>query len=513
MNSIYNLIPWPEKVAVIDGFLKFNDTIRIVLPKDADNAWMAVAHVFAEKLRQRFGITAEILFSPDEPVKGCSISIEYAKGPCQVFEGINPDEAYILSVGDMIRIISKSPPGLNNAFMTLLQLFIQNEKSAVVPKVNIHDRPRFSWRGTLIDPARNFLPVGTVKQYIDCISELKLNILHWHLVDDQGWRIESLLFPKLHQIGGKRGYYTQAQIREIIDYAAKRNVMLLPEIDMPGHTSAMLAAYPELSCSKKPVKIKQRPGIFNSALCVSNNAVYDFIDRLTGEVAGLFPFPYIHIGSDEVLAGDWLKHDECISLMERNGIKDKTGLHAHFVSRVNDILKKHGRKMIAWDEAAHFMPEGAVIQAWRNHKFAAAAAGMGHDAIVSPTTHCYYDYPHVITPVEKVYSFEPVPTELPENLTRHILGAEANLWGEWITPKRLTKRAFPRMLAHAEVCWSQKENRDYEHFKVRMKAVSGNMKKNGVRFGTRFEPLLLLWFGIMKLFDILIIRDKDKSSG
>jgi hexosaminidase len=396
--------------------------------------------------------------------------------------------------------------------MTLLQLITRKGNSAIVPKVNIEDMPRFSWRGTLIDPARNFLPIGTVKEYIDYISELKLNILHWHLVDDQGWRMESSVFPKLHQSGGKGGYYTQSEIREIIAYAEDRNVMILPEIDMPGHTSAMLSAYPELSCTGEPVKLKQRPGIFASALCVSNNAVYDFIDSLIGEVAGLFPFPFIHIGSDEVVAGDWLNHDECISLMNKTWIKDKAGLHSCFVARVNDIILKHDRKMIAWDEITHFLPEGAVIQAWRNHKFAAMAAEMGHDAIVSPTSHCYYDYPHIVTSVEKVYSFEPVPENLSEKLSYHLLGIEANLWGEWITPCRLTRRAFPRMLAHAEVCWTQKENRNYEHFRNRMHAVSYAMKERGVHFGRNFEPFLWLWFGIMKLYEILFIRDKDKES-
>ncbi len=512
MNNQINLIPWPEKIAVKEGHLSFKGIIRISLPEEADDAWKTRASVFEEKLRQRFGIDAETFLTPNESEAGCSIFVERSGGLEPISGNSNPDEAYELSVGEIIRIRTNTHQGLHNAFMTLLQLFSQNGNSVIVPKADIEDSPRFSWRGTLIDPARNFLPVGTVKRYIDCISELKLNILHWHLVDDQGWRIESRAFPKLHQIGGERGYYTREQIREIITYAEARNVMVLPEIDMPGHTSALLAAYPELSCTGKPVQIRQRPGIFPSALCVSNEAVYDFIDRLIAEVADLFPFPYIHIGSDEVLAGDWLSHDACIGLMQKSGIKDKTGLHARFVMRVNDILKKHDRKMIAWDEATRFMPEGAVIQAWRNHKFAAIAAGMGHDTVVSPTTHCYYDYPHIITPIEKVYSFEPVPHDLPDNLTGHILGTEANLWGEWITPERLFKRAFPRMFAHAEVCWTQKQNRNYERFKPRMQALSNSMKKSGIDSGTRFEPFLMLWFGIMKLYEILFIRDKEKNS-
>jgi len=503
LSSPYNIIPWPEKVIPDEGFLSFSKKIIITLPEQADDAWVRKAYVFKDKLKERFGIDAGVISGSGENAETPSILIEYV---------MHREEAYRLSVKDIIRISSGSHSGLHNAFMTLLQLIIRNKSSIVVPKVHIEDSPRFSWRGTLIDPARNFLPVCTVKEYIDHISELKLNILHWHLVDDQGWRMESLIFPRLHLSGGKGGYYTQSDIREIIAYAEDRNVMILPEIDMPGHTSAMLSAYPELSCTGKPVELRQRPGIFASALCASNEAVYDFIDRLLGEVAGLFPFPFVHIGSDEVVAGDWLNHDACTSLMNKNGIKAKTGLNAYFVSRVNDILIKHGRKMIAWDEVTHFIPDGAIVQAWRNHKFALVAAEAGHDAIVSPTTHCYYDYPHIVTSVEKVYSFEPVPENITANPANHILGTEANLWGEWITPEKLTKRAFPRMLAHAEVCWTQKENRNFIHFRDRMHAVSDDMKKRGVRFGTNFEPFLWLWFGIMKLYEILFIRDKDKGS-
>jgi hexosaminidase len=503
MNNLFNLIPWPEKLIPDEGFLSLQNMLKISLPEEAGDAWKKKAFIFKEKLKERFGINADIISGARENEENCSIIIEH---------GIHQEEAYRLSVKDIIRISVSGHPGLHNAFMTLLQLIIRNGNSVIVPKVYIEDSPRFSWRGTLIDPARNFLPVGTVKEYIDYISELKLNILHWHLVDDQGWRIESLIFPKLHLSGGRGGYYTQTEIREIIAYAEDRNVMILPEIDMPGHTSAMLSAYPELSCTGNPVELKQRPGIFASALCVSNEAVYDFIDRLIGEVAGLFPFPFIHIGSDEVVAGDWLNHDACTSLMNKNGINDKTGLHAYFIARVNDILLKHKRKMIAWDEVTHFMPDKAIVQAWRNHIFALNAAEMGHDAIVSPTTHCYYDYPHIVTSVEKVYSFEPVPENLSSNLTKHILGTEANLWGEWITPERLLKRAFPRMLAHAEVCWTKKESRNYVHFKDRLHAVSNAMKERGVNFGTNFEPFLWLWFGIMKLYDILFIRDENKGS-
>ncbi len=502
MSNIYNLIPWPEKVIPDDGFLSLQNTIIISLPEEAGDAWKRKTYVFKDKLKERFGFDSGIVSGAGVNSENCSIIIEH---------GIQQEEAYRLSIKDTVRISVNAHQGLHNAFMTLLQLITRNGNSVILPKVCIEDSPRFTWRGTLIDPARNFLPVGTVKQYIDYISELKINILHWHLVDDQGWRMESLVFPRLHQSGGKGGYYTQAEIREIIAYAEDRNVMILPEIDMPGHTSAMLSAYPELSCTGEPVELRQRPGIFASALCVSNNAVYDFIDRLIGEVAGLFPFPYIHIGSDEVVAGDWLNHDACTSLMDRNLIKDKAGLHSYFIARVNDILLKHDRKMIAWDEATHFMPDGAVIQAWRNHKFALVAAEMGHDAIVSPTTHCYHDYPHLVTSVEKVYSFEPIPGNLSEILVNHILGIEANLWGEWITPERLTKRAFPRMLAHAEICWTLKQNRNYEHFRNRMNKVSHDMKQMGVHFGTNFEPFLWLWFGIMKLYDILFIRDKDKD--
>jgi hexosaminidase len=416
-----------------------------------------------------------------------------------------------LSVEEDIRITAISQIGLYNALMTLLQLMSFNDASVSIPKVHIEDFPRFKWRGTLIDPARNFLPASIVKQYIDAISELKMNVLHWHLVDDQGWRIESDIFPNLQRTGGRNGYYTKQQIREIVAYADRRNVMVLPEIDMPGHTSALLASYPELSCTGNPVKIRRGPGIFSTALCVSKESVYDFLDRLFGEISELFPCPYIHIGSDEVVANDWKLHESCTSLMSEHNISGKSGLHEYFIHRLDNILKKHGKKMIAWDEITRFLPEGAVVQAWRNHKFSIIAAERGNSSIVSPTSHCYYDYPHAVTSMEKVYSFEPVPEEMPKSLASFIIGAEANLWGEWIKPSRLMKRAFPRMLAHAEVCWSPGEKKDFKDFKKRAQAVSENMRKRGIDSGGNFEPLLILWFGIMKLFDILFIRDKEKG--
>jgi len=492
-----SLIPLPEECIIDAGSICIDNGINIVFLSPPDSDLIKKTRVFANKISKRFNINADVAGSLDNTTTTIQINLY----DCQ---DIN-DESYKIDTGSNILISTASGKGLFNAFMTILQLIYVRDGSVMIRKATIKDKPRFSWRGTLIDPARNFLPVDTVKEYIDLICEFKLNVLHWHLVDDQGWRIESEAFPKLHRIGGIKGYYTKSQIRDIISYAEDRNIMIVPEIDMPGHVSALLAAYPELSCSGKEVQIRQTPGIFRTALCASKEQVYNFIDRLTGEIAELFPCPYIHIGSDEVVASDWLKHDTCIKLMEEKGIKSKTGLHAHFVARIDDILKKHGKIMIAWDEATAFLPDKSVLQAWRDTRYALSAAEKGHDVIISPTTHCYYDYPHIITSVEKVYNFNIIPDSFPPELEKHILGSEANLWGEWITPERLTKRAFPRILAHAEICWTFKHNKNSSDFLKRFKPVIKDLKNRGVITGCRFEPFILLWFGLMKLFEIIFI--------
>jgi N-acetyl-beta-hexosaminidase len=389
-------------------------------------------------------------------------------------------EGYQLEVGESIRMAAVTPHGLHNGFMTLLQLIAAGDPPTV-PAVKVRDFPRFRWRGMLLDSSRSFLPPDVIRAYIDRLSELKLNVFHWHIVDDQGWRVESRVWPRLHEVGGTlaamntrkqialdrhgwgrdgRGYYTQDELREIVAFARERHVMIVPEIDVPGHSSAMLAAYPELSCSGKPVPLRDKPGIYLSALCPGKEEVYEFLDKLFEELATIFPAPYLHIGSDEVMAGDWQDYPPHQELMAKFGYTDNAGLQSYFVARVHELLKQRGRTMLAWDEVTDYAPAGSVVQAWRKHDYARAAAEKGREVVVSPVTHCYIDYPQLSFTLKNLYSFEPVPTGLDPSLHHLILGGEVNLWGERVTLDNIDRKAFPRVFAHSEVLWSPAAARD-----------------------------------------------------
>jgi len=503
--KVLPLIPKPVKVERLSGEFILKDGTPLVLPVGADAHGDASARIFADKIKARFGVTLALIAADacvpgedaiilGEAVRSHGLPDESAVGP------VTKEEGYELTVGSSILIRAWTSLGVHNALMSLLQLVEGSSSPPKIPAVRVIDCPRFRWRGMLIDPARNFLSLDVVKRYIDYLSELKLNVLHWHLVDDQGWRIESKSFPRLHQVGGQNGYYTQDEIRELVAYAQERHVMVVPEIDMPGHTSALLAAYPYLSCSGKEVPVRKYPGVYSTALCPAKEEVYEFLDRLFGEIKDLFPAPYVHIGSDEVRAKDWLNCPPNKKLLAELGYPEKTGLQRYFVTRVNQILRKYGKTMIGWDEITAYLPEGSVVQAWRRHRYAREAALAGHDAIVSPVSHCYIDYPLLVTSLKKVYAFEPIPPHLDPRLAQHILGGEINLWGEWVKPGNIDRKAFPRLIAHAEVLWSPAAARDWDDFAERLQVVRAEMQQRGVEFGKPWQdPLLILWVGAGKV--------------
>jgi len=521
------LVPLPAEISAKGGTLILKDTTIISLPDDAGEVLKATAAIFAEKAARRYGTSFEL--KANGP---CDAEVLVGERAVECGEAERPsewqsDEAYTLRVSERVVLMAGNPHGFHNGFATLLQLL---NDSGEIPKVEIKDSPRFGWRGMLLDSSRSFLPTDVIKRYIDILSELKINRFHWHIVDDQGWRIESQVYPRLHQVGGivsnmndkklkslaevqfdehgrrmespryssieeaasSRGYYTQEELREIVEYAKARHVMVVPEIDIPGHSSAMLAAYPELSCSGEPVPVRQGPGIYATALCPAKEEVYEFLDNLFAEIADIFPAPYVHIGSDEVLATDWLDYPGNRKLMEEYGYEDKHDLQAHFVRRVDKILEKHNRTMIAWDEITHYAPDGVIIQAWRKHEYARIAAEDGHDSVISPVTHCYIDYPQLSFTLKNLYGFEPIPEGLDSSLHHHILGGEVNLWGERVTLANIDSKAFPRVIAHSEVMWSQKEDRDWDNFTDRLDRLQKDMERRGVDFGTTWRDILLL---------------------
>ncbi len=374
-----------------------------------------------------------------------------------------------------------------------------------IPAAYIYDKPRFSYRGMHLDVSRHFFPKEFIKKYIDMLAIYKLNVFHWHLTDDNGWRIEIKKYPDLTNIAawhvdrsnmkwndvtppaeGEKatygGFYTQEEVKEIVQYAAKRHIMIIPEIEMPGHSSEVFAAYPELSCQGK--KLYVQPGTYwpnTDILCAGNEQVFEFADNVLTEVAGLFPGPYIHIGGDEADKTNWKKCPKCQRVIKNEGLKDEAELQSWFIKRIEKMVIAKGKRMIGWDEILEggLAPE-ATVMSWRGIDGGIEAARQGHDVIMTPTTYCYFDYyqadpefqPEAIggfLTLKKVYSYDPLPPVLNSIEAKHILGVQANLWTEYIpTTKQAEYMLMPRMLALAEIAWTKADRKDYFDFSKRV---------------------------------------------
>lgn len=412
---------------------------------------------------------------------------------------VSHPEGYVLEVTPAQVVLRyRHPAGAFYGVKTLVQMIDDDNN---IPCATIRDYPRFSYRGMHLDVSRHFFSAEQVKKYIDTLAKLKMNRFHWHLTDDQGWRIEIKRYPRLQEIAAFRpqtlkghyedqpwqfdgiphgGFYTQEEVQEMVQYARERFITIIPEIEMPGHAQALLAAYPELSCHGNPVEVGQVWGVFDNILCPTDST-FRFLENVLTEVAALFPGPYIHIGGDEVPKAQWKQSAFCQQLMRGQNLQSEEELQSYFILQIEKILRKLDKRLIGWDEILEggLSPE-ATVMSWRGMQGGIAAAQQGHDVIMSPTSHCYFDYyqssspdePLAIggyLPLEKVYAFEPVPAELTPEQSRHILGAQGNVWTEYLpTWDRVEYMAFPRAVALAEVVWSPADKRDYENFLDRL---------------------------------------------
>jgi hexosaminidase len=382
--------------------------------------------------------------------------------------------------------------------------------------VKISDAPRFSWRGLMLDVSRHFYSKPEVEKLLDVMALHKLNTFHWHLVDDQGWRIEIKKYPRLTSVGAWRagvgfglptnsttayrkdgrygGFYTQKDIREVVAYAQKRHITIVPEIEMPGHSMAALTAYPELGSGPDPFKIPLQGGVFRGIYSTASPKTYDFLENVLTEVFQLFPGKYIHIGGDEVPRGSWTNDAACQALMQREGLKTKEEMQSWFTRRMEKFINAHGKTLIGWSEIRQGgLAQSAVVMDWIGGGREAASAG--HNVVMSPTTHCYFDGPQSrdkksepkasggFVALRKVYSFEPVPSGLAPEFAGHILGAQGNLWTEMVPNlKHAEYMIFPRMFALAEVTWSPKETRNYDGFLRRLKTDEHRLDQLGVNY-------------------------------
>ena len=412
-----------------------------------------------------------------------------------------PSEWYSLQVAsDRIVLTVTNEEGLYRGSRTLVQLLEQGKSSGSIPCLTITDQPRFAWRGMHLDVCRHFFPVSFVKKYIDLLARYKMNSFHWHLTDDQGWRIEIKKYPKLTEVGGWRkgsqvgpyarreydstrygGFYTQDQIREVVAYAAARHINVVPDIEMPGHAMAALAAYPELGCTGGPYEVQRGWGVFDDVFCAGNDSTFQVLEDVLTEVMDLFPSPYLHVGGDECPKERWKTCPKCQARMKAEGLKDEHELQSYFIQRIEKFVNSKGRKIIGWDEILEGgLAPNAAVMSWRGTEGGVAAAKSGHYAVMTPGDYCYFDHyqgdpanePLAIggyTTLQKVYSYEPVPAELNAEQAKYILGAQGNLWTEYIlTPEQVEYMAAPRMLALAEVLWTLKAKRDEAGFSKRL---------------------------------------------
>ena len=521
-NPAIPLIPQPVEIQQSDGIFVLTNTSTISFNNQ-------VGHKVAEMLSQKLNVATGFSITPQQDKAG-SIQLNLNKVAAAQ---LGKEGYFLVSAPEGVVITANEPAGLFYGMQTLLQLLPKEieSKTAIamnwtIPAVKITDYPRFGWRGIMLDVSRNFFTKDEVKLYIDQISRYKYNTFHWHLTDDNGWRIEIKSLPELTEVGAWRvprfgqfgqraepkpgeaatigGFYTQADIKEIIQYAQDRNITIVPEIDVPGHSMSAIAAYPELSCTKDP-NTKVNPGssfsewykdgsfkmLIDNTLNPSDEKVYEFLDKVFTEVAALFPNQYIHVGGDECYKGFWTKDAGCQALMKKMNMTKPEELQAYFMKRVEGILKAKGKKLIGWDEILEggVTPE-ATVMSWRGIKGGIEAAKMGHDVIMTPTTFAYLDFQQGEQTVEpsmyanlrlsKCYSYEPVPEGVD---AKYILGGQGNLWTEQIVTLRHAEyMTWPRGWALAEDFWSPKETKNWTGFIQRVEKQFDRAEIAGVNY-------------------------------
>jgi hexosaminidase len=466
------LIPWPETVKLTGGTVQLPPRLNVstVDEKQFQRVW-APLQPFADKWLPGLSLVAvedatarSLCITKDETLEGESYSLRLTE--------------------DRVELIHNDDAGLFYGMVTLLQLLAVAEQSTdgfTLPALDISDQPRFRWRGMHLDVVRHFFPVDVIKRYLDVLALHKINVFHWHLTDDQGWRIEILQHPRLTEIGAWRteedgtrygGFYTQDEIREVIRYAAERQITIVPEIELPGHARAALAAYPELSCNGEDQPVPTTWGVFDDVYCAGNDVVFALIEDVLTEVCDLFPGQYVHIGGDECPKTRWQNCPKCQERMHEEGLANPEELQAWFIRQAEQFLNEHGKRLIGWDEIMEGgLTKSAAVMAWRSPERGRAAAEAGHQVVMSPTSHCYFDYAQAesgepeafeaVLTLDQVFKFDPAPDSWPDQARENVLGGQGNMWTERIdTESHLHYMLLPRLCAMSERLWSSSSRQD-----------------------------------------------------
>ena len=512
----YQVIPLPQEVSLTqENPFKLNENVLIAYPEN--NALLQRnAEFLSEYIQQATN------YAPKTKAIAAGEQVKNA-----IVLGLDPSiankEGYVLTTTpDGININGQTENGVFYGIQTIRKSIPAEAKEAtiLIPAGEIKDEPRFSYRGMHLDVGRHFFPKEFMKKYIDLLALHNMNTFHWHLTDDQGWRIEIKKYPKLTEIGSQRsrtvigrntqeydntpygGFFTQEEAKEIVKYAQERYITVIPEVDLPGHMLAALAAYPEMGCTGGPYEVCPRWGIFEDVLCIGNDQTMQFLEDVMNEIIEIFPSKYVHIGGDEAPRTRWEKCPKCQARIKTEGLKaDKNHtaedrLQSYCMTRIEEFLNSKGRQIIGWDEILEGdVAPNATVMSWRGMEGGIKAAQLGHDVIMTPTSFCYFDYYQTAdtkdeplgiggyVPIEKVYSLEPVPAVLTEEQSKHILGAQANLWTEYIhSSEHVEYMVLPRMAALAEVQWTQPEKKDFKDFTKRLARLMKFYQRDGFNY-------------------------------
>ena len=519
-----NIIPQPLSVIIEKGKFTITSATKLVVKDKKD---YATASFLNKYLEEYYGIKLKQVSTDADK------SITISSGNKE--EGLTASAYKFQSGSSGIQISGNSALGSFYGMQTLIQLLpLEKSKSLIIPAVDIEDEPRFAYRGAMLDVCRHFFSVSFIKKYIDYLALHKINYFHWHLTEDQGWRIEIKKYPNLTKVGSIRngtiigrypgkgsdnkmdaGFYTQEQVKEIVEYASQRFITVIPEIEMPGHSGAAIAAYPLLSSfpdektvipanmiSEKSklelasgkVKLVQETWGVHSDVYAPTEYTFKFLEDVLDEVIALFPSKYIHIGGDECPKDAWKKSEFCQQMIKEKGLKDEHGLQSYFIQRIEKYINKKGRTLIGWDEILEGgLAPNAMVMSWRGEEGGIAAAKENHTVIMTPGSHVYLDKAQTknmdsvtiggFLPFEKVYSYEPVPKELNAEQANYVLGAQGNLWTEYVAnPSKAEYQLFPRLSALSEVLWSTKENKNWPAFQDKMKSQYARYKIWGANY-------------------------------
>ena len=474
-------MPWPAKLEVASPaqFLRLEPTFTAAIagPGAGDPRVRPAVLRALHRLSRQTGIfVAETVAGTDQATLLVIVQSKDHAAPQQ----LGDNERYSLTVtNSQAKLVAEAPLGALRGLETFLQLVQVGTEGVGLPAVNIDDRPRFPWRGLSLDVSRHFIPIEDVKRTIDGMAAVKLNVFHWHLSDDQGFRVESKKLPKLHELGSDGLYYTQAQVRDVIDYAYMRGLRVVPEFDMPGHATSWFVGYPELASAPGPYAIIREFGVFTAAIDPTKESTYEFLDAFIGEMAGLFPDAYFHVGGDEVDPKQWKANAEIQAFMKKHAIANEEALEAYFNERVQEIVARHGKHMEGWDETLQpGIPTDVVIQSWRGQKSLAEAAQKGYEGLLS--NGYYLD---LMFPASTHYAVDPLKGEtagLTPEQQKRILGGEAAMWEELATPENLDVKLWPRVAVVAERLWSPESVTDVSSMYQRLEVISRWLEFQGL---------------------------------